>query len=99
MPGLDKLQKRLEAIPKAVREAKQGRVEFRTDRSALVHVPIGKVGFEERALLENLSALIEAIQREKPAGAKGQYVEKISVSSTMGPGIKLDTQEINARHK
>ena len=77
-------------LPKAVREAKQGRVEFRTDRTSLVHVPIGKVSFSEEALLENLSALVDAIARERPAGAKGQFVRSVTLTSTMGPGIKLD---------
>ncbi len=77
-------------LPKAVQEAKQGRVEFRTDRTALVHVPIGKVSFSEDALLENLSALVGAIVREKPAGGKGQFVKSAIITSTMGPGIKLD---------
>jgi large subunit ribosomal protein L1 len=79
-------------LPKAIREAKQGRVEFRTDRTALVHVPIGKVSFSEQALLENLGALIDAIQRERPAGAKGQFVRSATLTATMGPGIKLDVQ-------
>jgi large subunit ribosomal protein L1 len=77
-------------IPKAVSEAKQGRVEFRTDRTALVHVPIGKVSFSEEALLENLSALVDAIVRERPGGAKGQFLRSVTLTSTMGPGIKLD---------
>ena len=77
-------------LPKAIQEAKQGRVEFRTDRTSLVHVPIGKVSFSEEALLENLSALIDAIMREKPAGGKGQFVKSATITSTMGPGIKLD---------
>ena len=80
----------LDDIPKAVREAKQGRVEFRTDRTALVHVPIGKVSFSEEALLENLTALVDAIARERPAGAKGQFVRSVTLTATMGPGIKLD---------
>jgi large subunit ribosomal protein L1 len=80
----------MDDIPKAVREAKQGRVEFRTDRTALVHVPIGKVSFSEEALLENLSALVGAIARERPAGAKGQFVRSVTLTATMGPGIKLD---------
>ncbi len=79
-----------EDLPKAIRDAKQGRVEFRTDRTNLVHAPLGKVSFEENALLENLSALIEAIVREKPSGAKGQYIRSITLATTMGPGIKLD---------
>ncbi len=84
----------MDDIPKAVREAKQGRVEFRTDRTALVHVPIGKVSFSEEALLENLSALVDAIARERPAGAKGQFVRSVTLTATMGPGIKLDVAPI-----
>lgn len=79
-------------LAKAINEAKQGRVEFRTDRTSLVHVPIGKVSFSEEALLENLSALVDAIVRERPAGAKGQFVRSITLTATMGPGIKLDVQ-------
>jgi large subunit ribosomal protein L1 len=81
-----------EDLPKAIGEAKQGRVEFRTDRTALVHVPIGKVSFSEQALLENLGALVDAIQRERPAGAKGQFIRSATLTATMGPGIKLDVQ-------
>ena len=79
-------------LAKAIREAKQGRVEFRTDKTSLVHVPIGKVSFSEEALLENLSALLDAIVREKPAGAKGQFIRSVTLTATMGPGIKLDVQ-------
>src|SRR3990172_3164410 len=79
-----------EDLPKAIREAKQGRVEFRTDRTNLVHVPLGKVSFEEKALIDNLSALIEAIVRGKPSGAKGQYIRSLTLTTTMGPGVKLD---------
>ena len=81
-----------EDLPKAIRDAKQGRVEFRTDRTGLVHVPLGKISFAEHALVENMAALIEAIVREKPAGAKGQYVRSATLTTTMGPGIKLDVQ-------
>lgn len=81
-----------EDLPKAIRDAKQGRVEFRTDRTNLVHVPLGKISFEETALLENLAALIEAIVREKPSGAKGQYIRSMTLTTTMGPGVKLDIQ-------
>ena len=77
-------------LPKAIRDSKQGRVEFRTDRTNLVHVPFGKVSFAEEALVENLGSLIEAIVREKPSGAKGQYIRSMTVTTTMGPGIKLD---------
>ena len=79
-----------EDLPKAIRDAKQGRVEFRTDRTNLVHVPLGKISFEEAALRENLAALIEAIVREKPSGAKGQYIRTMTLTTTMGPGVKLD---------
>jgi large subunit ribosomal protein L1 len=79
-----------EDLPKAVRDAKQGRVEFRTDRTNLVHVPLGKISFSEEALMDNLSALIEAISREKPSGGKGQYIRSLTLTTTMAPGIKLD---------
>ncbi len=79
-----------EDLPKAIRDSKQGRVEFRTDRTNLVHVPLGKISFEEGALLDNLSALIEAIVREKPTGGKGQYIRSLTLTTTMGPGVKLD---------
>jgi large subunit ribosomal protein L1 len=79
-------------LPKAIGEAKQGRVEFRTDRTSLVHVPVGKVSFSEEALMENLSALVDAIVRGRPTGGKGQFIRSITLVSTMGPGIKLDVQ-------
>ena len=79
-----------EDLPKAIRDSKQGRVEFRTDRTNLVHVPLGKVSFTEDALIENLASLIDAIVREKPTGAKGQYIRSLTLTTTMGPGIKLD---------
>ena len=79
-----------EDIAKAVQDARQGRVEFRLDRTALIHVPIGKVSFEEDKLLENMSTLIDAIVKAKPAGAKGQYIRGVSLTTTMGPGIRLE---------
>ncbi|MEX0682170.1 MAG: 50S ribosomal protein L1 [Dehalococcoidia bacterium] len=79
-----------EDLPRAIKDAKQGRVEFRTDRTNLVHVPIGKVSFSAEALTDNLAALIDAIQREKPQGSKGQYLRSLTLTSTMGPGIHLD---------
>lgn len=81
-----------EDLPKAIKDAKQGRVEFRTDRTNLVHVPFGKISFEKDALLENLTALVEAIMREKPTGGKGQYIKSMTITTTMSPGIKLDVQ-------
>lgn len=77
-------------LGKAVRDARQGRVEFRLDRSALIHVPIGKIGFEEEKLLENLAAMVEAIVKSKPSGTKGQFIRSATLTTTMGPGIKLD---------
>ncbi|MGB6838010.1 MAG: 50S ribosomal protein L1 [Dehalococcoidia bacterium] len=79
-----------EDLPKAVQDARQGRVEFRLDRSALIHVPIGKVSFSEEQLLENLATLVQEIVKARPAGAKGQYVRSITLTTTMGPGISLE---------
>jgi len=77
-------------VAKAVREAKAGKLEYRTDRGANVHVPIGKRSFDERQLVENYAALIDEIVRAKPASAKGRYIKKITLASTMGPGIHVD---------
>jgi large subunit ribosomal protein L1 len=81
-----------EDLPKAIKDAKQGRVEFRTDRTNLVHVPLGKISFDQQAILDNLNALVEAVMREKPAGAKGQYIRSLTLTTTMGPGVPLDIQ-------
>jgi large subunit ribosomal protein L1 len=81
-----------EDLPKAIKDAKQGRVEFRTDRTNLVHVPLGKVSFSEEAILDNLTALVSAVMREKPAGAKGQYIRSLTLTTTMGPGVPLEIQ-------
>jgi large subunit ribosomal protein L1 len=83
-------------LPRAINDARKGRVEFRLDRTAIIHVPIGKVSFEEGQLLENLSALVEAIMKAKPSGAKGQYIKSASIATTMGPGIKLDLKSMMA---
>ncbi len=77
-------------VGKAVREAKAGKQEYRTDRGANVHVIIGKRSFGERQLLENYAALLDEIMRAKPAAAKGRYVKQITLTTTMGPGIKID---------
>jgi large subunit ribosomal protein L1 len=77
-------------IAKAVSEAKAGKVEYRTDRMAIVHLPIGKIQFEERALLENYAALIDEIVRARPAAAKGRYLRTITLTTTMGPGVRVD---------
>jgi large subunit ribosomal protein L1 len=73
-----------------VSESKAGRLEYRTDRTAIVHLPIGKVSFDERKLLENYAALIDELVRAKPAAAKGRYLRSITLATTMGPGIKVD---------
>ena len=77
-------------IGKAVREAKAGKLEYRTDRGANVHVSIGKKSFTERALLENYATVLDEIVRAKPAAAKGRYIRQITITSTMGPGIRID---------
>ncbi|MGB9716687.1 MAG: 50S ribosomal protein L1 [Thermodesulfovibrionales bacterium] len=77
-------------IAKAVREIKAGKVEFKAEKAGIVHVPIGKVSFETRKLVENALAVIDSIIKAKPATSKGKYIKKVSVSSTMGPGITID---------
>jgi large subunit ribosomal protein L1 len=83
-------------VGKAVEEFKGGKVEYRTDRYGNVHVPIGKVSFEAAALRNNLMAVLDEIQRAKPASAKGRYLRKISLSPTMGPSVKIDTNRLKA---
>jgi large subunit ribosomal protein L1 len=77
-------------VAKAVRDAKAGKLEYRTDRGANVHVSIGKKSFEERQLVENYAALVDEIVRAKPSAAKGRYIRQITLTSTMGPGIHVD---------
>ena len=77
-------------VAKAVEEFKGGKVEFRTDKFANVHVPVGKVSFSEADLAQNIESVVEELKRLKPAGAKGQYIKKASISSTMGPSVKID---------
>jgi len=83
-------------VERAVKEVKGGRVEFRVDKTAIVHVPVGKSSFEASALLDNLAALVDAINRAKPAGAKGQYLKTLTIASTMGPGIRVDVPGVLA---
>jgi large subunit ribosomal protein L1 len=80
-------------VAKAVRDAKAGKLEYRTDRGANVHVAIGKKSFEARQLVENYAALVDEIVRAKPAAAKGRYIRQITLATTMGPGIRVDTQK------
>lgn len=81
-------------VAKAVRELKGGRVEFRVEKSGIVHAPIGKISFGPEKLRENARSLIELLLKLKPASAKGVYMKSIAVSTTMGPGLKLDTNEV-----
>jgi large subunit ribosomal protein L1 len=82
-----------EDVGRVIDELRQGRVEFKMDKTANIHVPIGKVGFQAEQLLENFASLVEAVQSSRPAGAKGQFVKKIVLTSTMGPGVKVDIAE------
>ena len=81
-------------VAKAVQEAKAGKVEYRTDRNAIVHLVVGKASFEERALLENYAAIVDELVRAKPPAAKGKYIKSIVLASTMGPGIKVDPTQL-----
>jgi large subunit ribosomal protein L1 len=77
-------------LPRVIEDARKGRVEYKLDRTAIIHVPLGKVSFEEQKLLENLVAIMEAVVKAKPTGAKGQYVKSAYLTTTMGPSVKLD---------
>jgi large subunit ribosomal protein L1 len=77
-------------MAKAVNDARQGRVEFRLDRTAIIHVPIGKVSFDASALEENMASLVSEILKAKPSGGKGVFIKTVTLTTTMGPGIKLD---------
>jgi large subunit ribosomal protein L1 len=83
-------------VGRVVREIKAGKVEFRVDKAGIIHAPVGKVSFTDEALVENARALIEALIRLKPASSKGQYIRGIAVSSTMGPGVKVDPTQAAA---
>ncbi|HEX9976984.1 MAG TPA: 50S ribosomal protein L1 [Dehalococcoidales bacterium] len=77
-------------LSRVVQDARKGRVEFKLDRTAIVHVPVGKVSFEDNKLMDNLTAIVEAVVKAKPSSAKGQYVKTATLTTTMGPGVKLD---------
>ncbi len=83
-------------VGRAVKECKAGKVEFRVEKAGIVHAPVGKVSFGGDKLKENVLALIEALMKAKPSAAKGTYLKKVSLSSTMGPGIRVDITEISA---
>ncbi len=79
-----------EDIPRAIKEAKAGRVEFRVDKGANIHVPIGKVSFTEKQLYDNMAAVVDAVKKARPAAAKGAYMRRVALAPTMGPGIRVD---------
>jgi large subunit ribosomal protein L1 len=83
-------------LPRVIEEARKGRVEFKLDKTNLIHVVVGKKSFEDQKLVDNLVALIEAIEKAKPAGAKGTFIKSATLSTTMGPGVKLDLKSLNA---
>jgi large subunit ribosomal protein L1 len=83
-------------IERAVKELKGGRVEFKVDKGAIVHVPVGRASFDAQQLEDNLAALVDAVNRAKPSGAKGQYLRTLSVATTMGPGIRVDIPSVLA---
>jgi large subunit ribosomal protein L1 len=85
-----------EDLPRAIQEVKAGRVEFRVDKTANLHVSIGKASFEENKLYDNMAALVQAVRKARPAAAKGAYFRKISLTTTMGPGIKVDPIQAQA---
>ncbi|MFZ2096401.1 MAG: 50S ribosomal protein L1 [Anaerolineales bacterium] len=82
-----------EDLPRVIQESKAGRVEFRVDKTANLHIPIGKASFGEKQLYENLAALMEAIKKARPATLKGTFIKRVTLTSTMGPGIKLDPMQ------
>lgn len=86
-------------VGRMVREIKAGKVEYRVDKAGIIHAPIGKVSFEEKALSENISAVVDALVRAKPAASKGVYFKGLTISSTMGPGVKVDHQSLLAALK
>ncbi|MCL6635311.1 MAG: 50S ribosomal protein L1 [Peptococcaceae bacterium] len=83
-------------VDRAVKEVKAGKIEYRVDKAGIIHAPIGKVSFDTEKLVENLRTLVDALVRARPAAAKGQYLKGIAVSSTMGPGVKVNTQKVTA---
>jgi large subunit ribosomal protein L1 len=83
-------------LERAIKEVKSGRVEFKVDKAGIIHVPFGKAGFEAQQLLDNLATLVDAINRARPAGAKGHYLRTLTITATMGPGIRVDIPAVLA---
>jgi len=86
-------------IGKAIKEIKAGKVEFRVDKTGIIHAPVGKMSFQGDALIANAHSLVDAIVKAKPAAAKGKYLKSVTVSSTMGPGVRIDTTHIDVAVK
>src|SRR5580700_2766211 len=84
-------------VAQAVKEVKAGKVEFRVDKTGVIHVPVGKVSFDQNKLVENATTLLGAVVKAKPAAAKGKYVKSVTICSTMGPGVSLDTSPYNLK--
>ena len=84
----------MDNLPRVIEDARKGRVEYKLDRTAIIHVPLGKVSFDESMLMDNLTAVVEAVVKAKPSGAKGQYIRTASLATTMGPGVRLDLKQV-----
>ena len=86
-------------VAQAIREIKAGKVEFRVDKTGIIHAPVGKTSFPSQSLIDNAHALVDSVVKAKPSAAKGKYLKSVTVSSTMGPGISIDTAHIDERQK
>jgi large subunit ribosomal protein L1 len=86
-------------VAQAIKEIKAGKVEFRVDKTGIIHAPLGKTSFPTKSLIDNAHALVDSVVRAKPAAAKGKYLKSVTVSSTMGPGVAIDTAHIDERAK
>ena len=86
-------------VAQAIKEIKAGKVEFRVDKTGIIHAPLGKTSFSAQSLIENTHALVDSVVKAKPSAAKGRYLKSVTVSSTMGPGVTIDTAHIDARAK
>jgi large subunit ribosomal protein L1 len=86
-------------VAQAIREIKAGKVEFRVDKTGIIHAPVGKTSFASQSLIENVHALVDSVVKAKPSAAKGKYLKSVTVSSTMGPGVGIDTGHIDERQK
>ena len=86
-------------VTQAIKEIKAGKVEFRVDKTGIIHAPVGKISFAAQSLIDNAHALVDSIVKAKPSAAKGKYLKSVTVSSTMGPGVSIDTAHIDERQK